>query len=43
MGRLDPAEVQRRLREMEMMEKWIVRTHAVLREAAAAGGMPLPV
>jgi hypothetical protein len=43
MGRLDPAEVQRRLREMEMMEKWIVRTHAVLREAAAAGGKPLPV
>lgn len=43
MGRLDPVEVQRRLREMEMMEKWIVRSHAVLREAASAGGKPLPV
>lgn len=41
MGRLDPGEIQRRLREMEMPEAWIVRTHRFLREAAA-GGKELP-
>ena len=41
-GRLDPAEVERRLISMEMTEAFIVRTHARLKESAVAGGKPLP-